>query len=127
MVDCPYCQAPAYLASGAHVYPHRPDLRRLPFWRCDPCDAHVGCHPDTTHPMGSLANAELRAKRRAAHASFDPIWQTGLLSRGKAYQWLRREMRLSFEDCHIGRFTVEQCAEAVEICSHYPHSRPAHV
>lgn len=44
MVKCDYCGNDAMLVSGRAIYPHRPDLFRLNFWQCAPCDAYVGCH-----------------------------------------------------------------------------------
>ena len=35
--------------------------------------------------MGSLANAELRRKRIQAHAAFDRLWESGLMSKKQAY------------------------------------------
>lgn len=76
-MECPYCRQPAKLVTGAAMYPHRPDLIHKWFYRCFPCDAHVGCHPGTRNPLGRLANFELRTAKIAAHAAFDPIWRNG--------------------------------------------------
>lgn len=39
--------------------------------------------------------------RRKAHAAFDPIWQHKLISRGRAYKELAKELNMSRRDCHI--------------------------
>lgn len=115
---CPYCGVGAVLTTGATVYPHRPDLRALPFFRCPPCDAHVGCHPGTRTPLGSLANAALRKARAEAHAAFDPHWKADRVpgARKRAYAALARELGMRAEDCHIGRFSESQCARAIVVC-----------
>lgn len=117
-VLCPYCDREAKLVSGVTVYPSRADLRDRLFWRCAPCDAHVGTHADSTHrhvPLGSLANAELREWRRRAHTLFDPLWQQGNnpLTRAQAYEWLRKFMGLTRHEAHIGAFGLAQCQRLV--------------
>ena len=73
-IKCPYCEKVPELVTGDKVYPHRKDLYSKWFWRCEPCNAYVGCHPGTKNPLGTLANQELRAWRLQAHHAFDPIW-----------------------------------------------------
>lgn len=117
---CGYCRREAALVTGDVIHPGREDLQAEYFWRCAPSDAWVSCHPpagpgggggvgDGTVPMGSLANAELRRWRSSAHALFDPIWQSGKLSRHQAYGWLAKTLRIPREQCHIGMFNLEQC------------------
>lgn len=120
-VTCPYCQRPAMLVAGDAVYPHRPDLHQRYFWLCRPCDAHVGCHPpsrrwdsDGTRPLGTLANARLRALRSHAHSVFDPLWQRGhFASRRAAYRWLSQRLGIAADDCHIGHMDVAQCIHTI--------------
>lgn len=122
---CPYCKQPAQLVTGSSIYPHRPDLWNLRFWKCEPCDAYVGCHKkgayfyvggakivsDGTIPLGRLANAELRMAKSEAHAAFDPLWRDGGMTRSAAYKWLAHKMGLPAGECHIGEFDVAQCKE----------------
>lgn len=115
-VQCDYCGAAAQLEAGRHVYPHRPDLADKRFWVCRPCDARVGCHPGGDKPLGRLANAELRAAKGRAHKAFDPLWKARGWSRGKAYGWLAKRLRIPREECHIGMFDVERCERTVEVC-----------
>lgn len=121
---CGYCKREAELVSGDVLQPGRTDLSSKNFWRCQVCDAWVGCHApaqaggteglgDGTVPMGTLANAELRRWRSTAHALFDPLWQSGKMSRVQAYGWLSKTMRLPREQCHIGMFDVGQCKAVV--------------
>lgn len=119
-MNCDYCGKPAELVTGDEIYPHRPDLSRLRFWRCEPCDAHVGCHRGTTRPLGRLANAELRRAKMAAHAAFDPLWKSGRMSRSEAYAWLADRLGIEADVCHIGMFDVAMCelvCEEVKQCS----------
>lgn len=114
---CSYCFKAADLVTGEEIYPHRPDLYSLSFWKCPDCDAYVGCHKRTKKPLGILANAELRKMKREAHSAFDPIWKNRTMSRTKAYKWLANKLKLNVENCHIGHFNIEQCKKVVEICT----------
>lgn len=120
-VICNYCKKPAVLATGADIYPHRPDLAGLKFWRCAPCSAYVGCHAagngygDGTRPLGRLANAKLRMAKQAAHAVIDQYWREGRLRRWEVYQRLAALMNLGKSEAHIGEFDEAQCAEAAEL------------
>jgi hypothetical protein len=115
-VNCPYCNQQAHLVGGKKIYPHRPDLYEKVFYECEPCDAFVGCHIGTVNPLGRLANAELRKKKMAAHALFDPIWRTGQMTRGDAYKMLAEKLGIEQKDCHIGMFDVDMCNRVINVC-----------
>lgn len=115
-VKCPYCGSDAHLVGGKKIYPHRPDLYEKVFYECEPCGAFVGCHFGTTNPLGRLANAELRKKKMAAHALFDPIWRTGQMSRSEAYKMLAEKLGIEQKDCHIGMFDVDMCNKVIQVC-----------
>jgi hypothetical protein len=95
------------------------------FWVCTPCDARVGCHPGTVTPLGTPADAELRAARNAAHAAFDPLWDSGELTRTRAYAWLAERMGMRKEDVHIGHFDLAQCQRVVDECSQFGACPPS--
>lgn len=113
-VVCPYCDRPAERVTGFTLF----GMVRLAdkhFYRCAPCDAHVGCHPKSSRPLGTLANAELRRARREAHAAFDPIWRSHTLRRSEAYAWLATKLGITEANCHIGLFDLEMCRRVVDI------------
>lgn len=123
-VVCDYCQRPASLVDGSVLYPHRPALRRKWFWRCEPCQAWVGCHEGAKHtPLGRLANAELREVRHGAHALFDPLWMSGTMSRSDAYAWLASELQMETALCHIGWMDVADCHRVMDAVLARPRSR----
>ena len=87
---CCGCQSDvsARLTDGTEIYPHRPDLAGLPFWRCDSCGCYVGCHHKTknrTQPLGNLPTADLRTARSHIHAILDPLWKSRRMQREKIY------------------------------------------
>lgn len=130
---CPYYHQPAQLVTGTAIYPRRSDLANMKFHQCAPCDAYVGTHKagahmviggkkvisDGTLPLGRLANPELRRAKQAAHAAFDPIWQSRTMGRKQAYAWLAKQLRLKADEAHIGEFDVAQCGRVVEVCEQF--------
>lgn len=120
ILKCPYCGKRARHVSGLAVYPHRPDLNHKRFYLCRPCDAHVGCHGTGSKPLGTMANAELREFRQAAHRAFDPLWKgKGSMSRNEAYAWLAGKLGLPREKTHIGMFDKQQCCDTMAACDEW--------
>lgn len=75
-VICPYCGYEAKFANSNRVYNGKSYGN---IWLCSQypkCDAYVGVHEGTLEPLGRMANPELRAAKKAAHAAFDRMWQT---------------------------------------------------
>jgi arylsulfatase A-like enzyme len=113
---CPYCNNPSELVCGLDIFPTLLDLADKKFYRCQPCKAHVGCHPDTEIPLGRLADAPLRKAKSLAHAAFDPFWQSRSMARIHAYRLLARKLGIAESECHIGMFDLETCNAVVRIC-----------
>lgn len=78
------------------------------------CRAYVGLHPFTGIPLGTLADAETRRARHLCKAVFNPMWQSGRVTRRQAYEWLAAALGLSVAECHIGWFDAAQCRRAIE-------------
>ena len=89
-----------------------------PFYGCEnwpACTQTHGAHHRTGEPLGIPGDTETRFSRIRAHAAFDLLWTGGAMSRRDAYRWLGYYMGLPEDACHVGRFTVEQCAEVVQL------------
>jgi hypothetical protein len=120
MPTCPYCLA---LARLEPVPPH--GWR----WRCERCDAHVGCHGVSTRPLGTLADAETRTARCRAHEAFDPLWRKYMArhhttkgeARRAAYAWLSRVLHLPPERTHIAMFDRATCDRVIALCAPHHH------
>ena len=85
----------ARLTDGSEIYPHRPDLHALPFWKCDACNLFVGCHHKTdnpTRPLGCIPTKEIKEVRKHLHAIIDPLWKSKKISRKKLYDTITRRM-----------------------------------
>ncbi len=81
----------ARLTDGREIYPRRPDLSDLPFWKCDTCRNYVGCHHktrDRTRPLGAIPTPEMKTARQRIHALIDPLWKSGSVPRGRIYERL---------------------------------------
>lgn len=104
----------ARLTNGAEIYPHRGDLSEIPFWKCDRCNNHVGCHyktKDKTRPLGNIPTPEIRKARGYIHKALDPIWRGNILPRGKVYAEMAS--RMGTKEYHTGEIkTVEQARDA---------------
>lgn len=117
-IYCCQCQldVDARLTDGSEIYPHRPDLHDLPFWKCETCKNHVGCHhktKDRTRPLGNIPFPALRNARQHIHRILDPIWKTKQMPRGKIYGILHK--RLGYE-YHTGEIkTIEVAREVYKI------------
>ena len=114
-VSCPYCGCVAPLVTGEEVYPHRRDLYAKQFYACLPCGAWVGCHPGTTKPLGRLANAHLRQAKMRVHALLDPLWRSGAAKRSTVYARLSDHLSITPQECHVGMFDLERCANAERV------------
>lgn len=103
------CEVSARLTDGREVYAHRPDLSGLPFWKCDACGNHVGCHHktrDRTRPLGVIPSAEIKAARQHIHRILDPLWQSGRMKRGDIYARLSGRLGRQY---HTGELrTIEE-------------------
>lgn len=112
---CPYCGEFSKATTGKEMYPHRPDLHDLKFFKCHPCNASVGTHLKNGKPLGTLANPQTKGLRSKVHKLFDPIWRTKKMRRNQAYTWLAEQMNIATKDCHIGMFDNAKCQQALEI------------
>lgn len=113
-VYCGYCRGRAEFVDSKIIYGRSYGMIYL----CRKCNAFVGVHKGTDRPKGTLADAELREWRKAAHNVFDPLWQYGRFKghRKAAYRWLSERMELPTEKTHIGMFDVAQCQRVIQIC-----------
>lgn len=110
----------ARLTDGSEMYPHRPDLRSLPFWRCDACGNFVGCHhktQDRTRPLGCIPTAELKEVRKKLHALIDPIWQSGKMGRRELYAAIGRDLGREYHTAETR--TIEEAREAYRAARKY--------
>ena len=104
------------LTNGADTYPHRKDLAKLPFWKCDTCGNFVGCHHKTktpTKPLGNIVNNEVKKWRIWIHNILDPIWKQKKMKRGQVYAYMTEKIGKTY---HTGEIeNVQQARRAFAI------------
>lgn len=116
-VICPYCNNGAEFVTSKNFYGKDYGSN---LYVCYQCDARVGTHGKGKTPLGTMANKKLRALRKTCHQVFDKTWKykkPKQFARKSAYQWLQKEMNLTPEEAHIGKFNEEQCLELLKIMS----------
>ena len=110
----------ARLTDGGEIYPHRPDLRSLPFWKCKTCCNFVGCHHKTnnrTEPLGCIPTKELKDARKQLHALIDPIWQSGRMGRRELYKAIGCELGWEFHTAKLR--TIDEARAAYRAARKY--------
>lgn len=65
-------------------------------------------------PRAKIRHPTVIAARERAHAAFDQLWKSGMMTRDAAYAWLCSVMKLSPREAHIGRMHPEQCDRLVK-------------
>lgn len=113
-IHCCGCElkANARLTNGAEVYPHRSDLNKLPFWKCDSCGNFVGCHHKTskpTQPLGCIPTPEIKKARQHIHQVLDPLWQSGKYKRGHVYKIISDKIGWKYHTASIK--TIEEARD----------------
>jgi len=108
---CPYCNQEALWVENKAIYGRNYGKSYMCYY-CKPCDAYVGCHQNTTKPLGVMANKELREWRIKAHAVIDPLWKNGPIKRKTVYKILSREMGFQI---HIGNSDIATCEKLISI------------
>lgn len=111
-VACPYCGKNAKLIDAKEIYKAK-GRGMLWYCGCVPGGAIVGCHDNTSVPLGRLADTGLRSLKVSAHKFFDPVWQSGVISRDGAYRLLAAKMGIKYKKCHFGLFDKQQCRDAI--------------
>lgn len=123
-MTCPYCDGHGVLTNGVCVYS---TARYGNVWVCSnypECDAYVGCHSHSRRALGTLANANLRKWRNAAHAAFDPLWRSGRMTRREAYDLMAEQLGLTTREAHIAMLDEALCARVVEEFGGAKHETP---
>lgn len=115
----------AELTTGADIYPHRPDLAELPFWRCAACGNFVGCHHKTRNritPLGCIPTPELRELRKQIHAVLDPLWESGAHDRRTLYAKISEEVGWNYHTAQTR--SVDEANRALAFVNKIREERP---
>jgi len=114
---CPYCGSAVKIVNNSTIYGASYGKWAW-MYDCElkSCDAHVGMHPETAIPLGTLARKELRDARKDAKTLFQNLWMNGgSRNRSEAYAWLANKLGIPYAACHFAWFDEDRCAKAREI------------
>lgn len=106
-IKCPCCGSRALLRPASVVYGLKANDPAAPYCVCacyPACNSYVTAHTDTCLPMGIGQCAKLR-QCIEAHAVFNQLWQSDLMSRKEAYRWLQLKLGLPETENHIGKLS----------------------
>lgn len=110
---CPHCQSGVKIANNSEIYAGK-SYGEWPWaYVCGGCGAYVGMHPFTSIPLGTLATPAIREARKRAKSLFNPLWNSGRMSRDEAYAWLAAQLALPLAECHFGMFDESRCRAAI--------------
>ena len=118
---CEYCGGNVIFTDSSAIYSKSYGMIYL----CTNCSASVGTHKGSKRPLGTLANAVLKLKRKEAHRVFDAMWKSEGMTRDRAYAWLAEQMHLKKHNTHIAYFGVAQCDEVIRICQQHKEETEA--
>ena len=120
-IKCPYCGARAFLRPASVVYGERaaPGSKLYVCGNYPACDSYVAAHRVSRLPMGTLANRELRRKRRMAHIALNRLWESGMMSKKEAYRWMQVQMGLPETEAHIAKFSEMRCEQVIRLCDRF--------
>jgi len=117
---CQYCGATARLRSAEGIYKYGgSDIMLYVCSNYPECDSYVRVQPGTSKPVGSLADAKLRALRIKAHRHFGELYRSGLMTKADAYTWLAFALCLLPSQTHIGHFSEHYCNQVIAECDKY--------
>lgn len=109
-IGCPEC--------GSLLELKESKLYSKPVWCCTgypKCRVKHSAHSDG-RPMGVAGTRSESKARIRAHKEFDALWGDGIMSRGEAYEWLALSMGLRKADCHLARFSEQECDLVISLC-----------
>lgn len=121
-IDCVECGKKAIRMRGKHLFGSKHKAANKSFYVCS-CGARVTANR-YGKAMGSTATKELRELRIQLHEEFDVLWlQTSkrkkFKTRNDAYKWLAAAMDKSERQCHFGKFTVDECNQALKLIKNF--------
>lgn len=109
-IKCPYCNKPAEWVENKEIYGTNIGDSYM-IYLCRGCDAYVGCHQNTTNPLGTLANKDLRMLRQQVHNKIDAYWKSGKIKRDLLYELISEEFGNEF---HVGWAREVHCRWALD-------------
>ena len=106
---CPYCWKKAKFVNNSEIY-WRSYWKSYMAYYCKEDDAYVGTHKNSRKSLGTMANKELRERRKKAHRVLDPLWKSWKISRW----WIYKELADNFwQEVHVGQSDILMCKNII--------------
>lgn len=100
------------LVNGVDIYPHRPDLSHLNFYKCPECGGYVGCHRGSTRPLGVIPTPDIKRARSYIHGLLDPMWRTRKYGKSRGWWYRNIAKELGIPEYHTGwTRSIEECRD----------------
>lgn len=123
-IRCPYCGSSVEFRSADGIYKDNKNNTMLYVCSNYPnCDAYVRTHPNTTIPVGIMANHKLRLMHLEAHKAFDKIHKSGLMTKDESYRWLAYILQKPLQQAHIGYLQEYYCQIVINESKKLLHRR----
>lgn len=110
--NCRYCGGSVILCDSSTVYRGKSYGN---IYICVRCRAYVGANKKTGEPIGTLADAPLREKRKQARAAVEAWCRAEEIDRINTYKWLAEMLGLPVKETNIGLFEADACDQVIEI------------
>ena len=114
-MHCPYCGSPVIYRTADGIY--KENTKRAMLFVCSrypSCNAYVRANKVTKKPIGTLADPSLRRLRNQAHRFFNRLYESGLMSKGEAYNWLSVLTGMPESMAHIGFMGEYNCGLIID-------------
>lgn len=108
---CPTCGAQMILKKTKKF--RYKDGRQRNFYSCSMwpmCDTSISANPDET-PVGVASDKETRSLRNRCH---DLLTKKFGPNTRDQYKFIRKVMKMTPDEAHIGKFSKEQCIQLIE-------------
>ena len=99
------------LVDGKAVYTHRKDLYSKNFYKCSICGGFVGCHPNTTKPLGCIPTDELKEWRKKLHYKMDKLWKSNKIDRKDLYKRISEHIGYTYHNAETR--SVAECVKVL--------------
>jgi len=95
-----------------------PNAPNIFFYSCQPTlSFSLITGKSRARSLGKFVDQQTQTYRIKAHLVFDRLFegQNPLMTRAEAYQYLQNLMNLDEKDAHIGKFSIPQCKEIIDL------------
>ena len=113
---CSVCDGKVALVENKVVYGMNYGWPWIYLCQSPECRAYVGCHANTYHPLGTLADGRTRSARKAAYAALREYCDLQGMSHTDGRGWAAQALGVPEIKGGVGWLTLEQCKQLIDLC-----------